>query len=152
MKEPEIENHLTYKEIKSSVENLLPGGRVTPFRVTPFRVTPFQLMGTHHAFSLLQLTFSDFSVENHPTCTSDSVTVRNGDSPGSPIIGRYCGQSVPGPIQSGSNQLVVTFNTNNQGQSRGFYATWNTNTLGKKKKYIFSILNLLFFSVRHFFS
>lgn len=78
----------------------------------------------------ITLTFSDFSVENHPTCTSDSVTVRNGDSPGSPIIGRYCGQSVPGPIQSGSNQLVVTFNTNNQGQSRGFYATWNTNTLG----------------------
>ncbi|NP_445784.3 cubilin precursor [Rattus norvegicus] len=78
----------------------------------------------------ITLTFSDFLLEAHPTCTSDSVTVRNGDSPGSPVIGRYCGQSVPRPIQSGSNQLIVTFNTNNQGQTRGFYATWNTNALG----------------------
>ncbi|XP_051007258.1 cubilin [Acomys russatus] len=79
---------------------------------------------------IITLTFNDFHLENHPTCTSDSVTVRNGGSPGSPIIGRYCGWSVPGPVQSGSNQLVVTFSTNQLGQSRGFYATWNTNTLG----------------------
>lgn len=107
-------------------------------------MAPFQLSVAHCVFSLLQLTFSDFLLEAHPTCTSDSVTVRNGDSPGSPVIGRYCGQSVPRPIQSGSNQLIVTFNTNNQGQTRGFYATWTTNALGKKENIYISSLYLAF--------
>ncbi|XP_035298709.1 cubilin isoform X2 [Cricetulus griseus] len=79
---------------------------------------------------IITLTFSDFHLENEPTCTADTVTIRNGGSPESPIIGRYCGWSVPGPVQSGSNKLVVTFTTNRLGQSRGFYATWNTGTLG----------------------
>lgn len=80
-----------------------------------------------------------------PTCTADSVTVRNGGYPESPIIGRYCGWSIPGPVQSGSNKLLVTFNTNHLGQSRGFYATWSTSTLGKaNKKNPFSILNIYF--------
>ncbi|XP_041486764.1 cubilin isoform X1 [Microtus oregoni] len=79
---------------------------------------------------IITLTFSDFHLEMDPTCTADSVTVRNGGYPESPIIGRYCGWSLPGPVQSGSNKLLVTFNTNHLGQSRGFYATWNTSTLG----------------------
>lgn len=79
---------------------------------------------------IITLTFTDFHLEMHPTCTSDSVTVRNGGYPESPIIGRYCGWSVPGPVQSGSNKLVVTFSTDHQGQSRGFYATWDTSTIG----------------------
>uniref|UniRef100_A0A8C6W9S3 Cubilin n=1 Tax=Nannospalax galili TaxID=1026970 RepID=A0A8C6W9S3_NANGA len=78
----------------------------------------------------ITLTFSDFDIESHSTCAWDAVTVRNGGSPGSPIIGRYCGRTAPGPIHSGSNQLVVTFTTNHLGQSGGFYATWNTQTLG----------------------
>lgn len=109
-------------------------------------MAPLQPKVAHCVFSCLQLTFSDFHLEDHPTCTSDSVTVRNGNSPGSPIIGQYCGWSVPGPLQSGSNQIVVTFNTNNQGQSRGFYATWNTNTLGKEKKYISLYLTFIVIS------
>ncbi|KAK7823854.1 hypothetical protein U0070_020525 [Myodes glareolus] len=79
---------------------------------------------------IITLTFSDFHLEMDPTCTADSVTVRNGGYPESPIIGRYCGWSAPGPVQSGSNKLLVTFNTNHLGQSRGFYATWSTSTLG----------------------
>ena len=58
--------------------------------------------------------------------------MRNGGSPGSPIIGQYCGTSSPGPIQSGSNQLVVIFNSDHSVQNGGFYATWSTQTLGKR--------------------
>ncbi|XP_075408563.1 cubilin [Tenrec ecaudatus] len=78
----------------------------------------------------ISLTFSDFDIESHATCTWDAVTVRNGGSPGSPIIGHYCGQSNPGTIQSGSNQLVVSFNSDYSEQRGGFYATWVTQTLG----------------------
>ncbi|XP_024431584.2 cubilin [Desmodus rotundus] len=78
----------------------------------------------------ITLTFSDFDIEIHATCAWDSVTVRNGGSPGSPIIGQYCGTSSPGPIQSGSNQLVVIFNSDHSVQNGGFYATWSTQTLG----------------------
>ncbi|NP_001072.2 cubilin precursor [Homo sapiens] len=91
-----------------------------------------------HCSSLLEapqghtitLTFSDFDIEPHTTCAWDSVTVRNGGSPESPIIGQYCGNSNPRTIQSGSNQLVVTFNSDHSLQGGGFYATWNTQTLG----------------------
>ncbi|KAF6371602.1 cubilin [Rhinolophus ferrumequinum] len=78
----------------------------------------------------ITLTFSDFDIEAHSTCAWDSVTVRNGGSPGSSIIGQYCGSSNPRPIQSGSNQLVVIFNSDHSVQSGGFYATWSTQTLG----------------------
>uniref|UniRef100_A0A8C0RW72 Cubilin n=1 Tax=Canis lupus familiaris TaxID=9615 RepID=A0A8C0RW72_CANLF len=78
----------------------------------------------------ITLTFSDFDIEDHATCAWDSVSVRNGGSPGSPIIGQYCGTSNPRTIQSGSNQLVVIFNSDHSVQNGGFYATWNTQTLG----------------------
>uniref|UniRef100_A0A674MJW2 CUB domain-containing protein n=1 Tax=Takifugu rubripes TaxID=31033 RepID=A0A674MJW2_TAKRU len=58
---------------------------------------------------VLQLTFSYFNLEPHSTCTWDSVTIFNGGSPGSPVIGQYCGTSSPGSIQSGSNKLAVVF-------------------------------------------
>ncbi|KAM4828885.1 cubilin [Thomomys bottae] len=76
------------------------------------------------------LTFSDFDIEGHSHCAWDSVTVRNGGSPLSPIIGQYCGTSGPGTIHSGSNQLVVIFNSDHSVDGGGFYATWSTETLG----------------------
>ncbi|KAL0627634.1 Cubilin [Plecturocebus cupreus] len=76
------------------------------------------------------LTFSSFDIEPHTTCAWDSVTVRNGGSPESPIIGQYCGNSNPRTIQSGSNQLLLSFNSDHSLEGGGFYATWNTQTLG----------------------
>ncbi|XP_006159809.2 LOW QUALITY PROTEIN: cubilin [Tupaia chinensis] len=78
----------------------------------------------------ITLTFTDFDIESHSACAWDSVTIRNGGSPGSPIIGQYCGNSNPRTIQSGSNQLVVIFNSDQSIQNGGFYATWSTQTLG----------------------
>ncbi|XP_003786834.1 cubilin [Otolemur garnettii] len=78
----------------------------------------------------ITLTFTDFDIEAHSVCSWDSVTVRNGGTPGSPIIGQYCGNSNPRAIQSGSNQLVVIFNSDHSIEGGGFYATWNTQTLG----------------------
>ncbi|XP_053215446.1 cubilin [Podarcis raffonei] len=78
----------------------------------------------------INLTFVDFEIENHRTCRWDSVTILNGGSPSSPVIGRYCGTSSPGTIQSGSNQLLINFNSDHSVQGDGFYATWTADSLG----------------------
>lgn len=80
---------------------------------------------------VLQLTFTAFHIENHPVCKWDSVTILNGGSPGSPVIGRYCGDTSPGTIRSGSNKLVIIFNSDHSVQGGGFYATWTAESLGK---------------------
>uniref|UniRef100_A0A8C8BEW9 Cubilin n=1 Tax=Otus sunia TaxID=257818 RepID=A0A8C8BEW9_9STRI len=78
----------------------------------------------------ITLTFTAFHVENHSLCKWDSVTILNGGSPGSPIIGKYCGNTSPGTIRSGSSKLVVIFNSDHSIQGGGFYATWTAESLG----------------------
>ncbi|XP_001377380.2 cubilin [Monodelphis domestica] len=78
----------------------------------------------------ITLSFTFFDIESHSQCKWDSVTVLNGGSPGSPVVGHYCGARIPRPIQSGSNQLMVIFNSDRSVQQGGFYATWTTQTLG----------------------
>uniref|UniRef100_A0A671NKD0 CUB domain-containing protein n=1 Tax=Sinocyclocheilus anshuiensis TaxID=1608454 RepID=A0A671NKD0_9TELE len=80
------------------------------------------------------LTFTYFEMEEHSQCTWDSVTVFNGASPGSPVIGQYCGHNSPGTIQSGSNKLVVLFLADHTVSRGGFTATWSTDSSGIKKK------------------
>ncbi|XP_069067650.1 cubilin [Pleurodeles waltl] len=78
----------------------------------------------------IALTFTYFDTEYHRVCRWDSVTIRNGGSTGSPIIGQYCGTTSPGTIRSGSNKLVVIFNSDSTLHGGGFYATWTTDSLG----------------------
>ncbi|KAK2531299.1 Cubn [Columba livia] len=78
----------------------------------------------------ITLTFTAFHVEHHSLCKWDSVTILNGGSPGSPVIGKYCGNTSPGTIRSGSSKLVVIFNSDHSVQRGGFYATWTAESLG----------------------
>ncbi|TWW71479.1 Cubilin Precursor [Takifugu flavidus] len=78
----------------------------------------------------ITLTFSYFNLEPHSTCTWDSVTIFNGGSPGSPVIGQYCGTSSPGSIQSGSNKLAVVFLADHSVSRGGFVASWSTDSSG----------------------
>lgn len=77
------------------------------------------------------MTFSYFNLEPHSTCTWDSVTIFNGGSPGSPVIGQYCGTSSPGSIQSGSNKLAVVFLADHSVSRGGFVASWSTDASGQ---------------------
>ncbi|XP_068094350.1 cubilin [Hyperolius riggenbachi] len=79
---------------------------------------------------IITLSFAYFNVEYHPVCLWDSVSIVNGGSPGSPLIGQYCGTSSPGTVQSGSNKLLVIFNANHTIHGGGFYANWTTDTTG----------------------
>ncbi|XP_013797015.2 cubilin [Apteryx mantelli] len=78
----------------------------------------------------ITLTFIAFHLESHALCKWDSVTILNGGSPGSPVIGQYCGNTSPGTIRSGSSKLVVIFNSDHSVQGGGFYATWAAESLG----------------------
>lgn len=86
-------------------------------------------LGSHSAV-LLQLTFSYFNLEPHSTCGWDSVTIFNGGSPGSPVIGQYCGTTSPGTIQSGSNKLAVVFLADHSVSRGGFMASWSADSSG----------------------
>ncbi|XP_029134023.2 cubilin [Labrus bergylta] len=78
----------------------------------------------------ITLTFSYFNVEDHSKCTWDSVTIFNGGSPGSPIIGQYCGATSPGTIKSGSNKLAVVFLADHSVSRGGFVASWSSDSSG----------------------
>ncbi|KAG7279658.1 hypothetical protein CRUP_025761 [Coryphaenoides rupestris] len=62
----------------------------------------------------ITLTFTYFNLESHTQCRWDSLTIFNGGSPGSPLIGQYCGVSSPGAVQSGSNKLALNFPANSE--------------------------------------
>uniref|UniRef100_A0A671XF34 Cubilin n=1 Tax=Sparus aurata TaxID=8175 RepID=A0A671XF34_SPAAU len=78
----------------------------------------------------ITLTFSYFNLEPHSKCEWDSVTIFNGGSPGSPIIGQYCGTTSPGVIQSGSNKLAVVFLADHSVSKGGFMASWSADSSG----------------------
>lgn len=78
----------------------------------------------------ITLTFTYFNLEAHSTCGWDSVTIFNGGSPGSPVIGQYCGTTSPGTVQSGSNKLAVVFLADHSVSRGGFVATWSADSSG----------------------
>ncbi|XP_071062991.1 LOW QUALITY PROTEIN: cubilin [Pseudochaenichthys georgianus] len=78
----------------------------------------------------IKLTFSYFNLEPHSQCGWDSVTIFNGGSPGSPVIGQYCGTTSPGTIQSGSNKVAVVFLADHSVSRGGFRATWSADSSG----------------------
>ncbi|KAK9396207.1 cubilin [Crotalus adamanteus] len=78
----------------------------------------------------INLTFVAFKMEIRRNCMRTSVTILNGGSPISPVIGQYCGTTSPGTIQSGSNKMLIHFHSNHSGQGDGFNATWTADSLG----------------------
>ena len=68
----------------------------------------------------VRLTFARFNLEASNSCQNDYVLIRNGHAPDSPILGRYCGSSLPSPIVASNNIVSVQFVTNSINQLSGF--------------------------------
>ena len=68
----------------------------------------------------LQLTFSRFKTES----CCDYVSVYNGGSTSSRLLGKFSGNSVPQPITSTSTQLYVRFTTDGSVIKSGFVARY----------------------------
>ncbi|XP_061400318.1 cubilin homolog [Musca vetustissima] len=70
----------------------------------------------------IELRVQNFTLE--PDCTGDSLEIRNGKLPTSPLIGRYCGQDIPSRIPSFGNSLYLRFITDNSVSGPGFHISW----------------------------
>ncbi len=83
------------------------------------------------------------SLESDHSCRYDYVEVRDGDSPKSPVIGRYCGDESPLPIRSSGNSLHIRFVSDGYNNYDGFFATFQE-VSGTKNQ---SIIYLLFYFI-----
>lgn len=70
------------------------------------------------------------SLEFHHSCRYDFVEVRDGDSIRSRVIGRFCGNNRPPPIQSSGNSLHLLFVSDGYKNFDGFFATFQESSGG----------------------
>jgi len=75
---------------------------------------------------LVNLTFVDFSTRNFPTRNRDKVLVYDGDIHGKLLL-NHSGNSIPPPVISSSNKLMVSFEVGNHDlRAKGFKAIYST--------------------------
>ena len=70
--------------------------------------------------AILELAFASFNTYS----SADCLTVYDGDSPSSPLIGRFSGSSLPATITSTSNKLYVRFISDGSDNDFGFRASY----------------------------
>ncbi|XP_059169376.1 mucin-like protein [Physella acuta] len=68
---------------------------------------------------VLTISFSDMDIENGVACPYDSLKVYNGSSSSYPLVGSYCGSSLPKSISSSSG-LYLDFTSDGLISGRGF--------------------------------
>ncbi|XP_062951927.1 ovochymase-2 [Cynocephalus volans] len=71
---------------------------------------------------LIKLSFQSLEIEESGDCTSDYVTVHS-DVERKKEIARLCGYDVPTPVLSSSGAMLISFQSDGNGTSRGFQAT-----------------------------
>ena len=74
------------------------------------------------------LKFQSFEIENHDNCVYDYLEIRDGHEATSPLIGVYCGYTVPDDIKSSSNKMWIKFVSDNSVQKAGFSAIFMNGT------------------------
>ncbi|XP_029354530.1 inactive serine protease PAMR1 [Echeneis naucrates] len=82
--------------------------------------------------SSIELRFSRLSLEADHNCRYDYVEVRDGDSLGSPVIGRFCGDQPPPPIKSSGNFLHILFTSDGYNNFDGFVLTFQESSVTSK--------------------
>ncbi|XP_061178089.1 cubilin-like [Saccostrea echinata] len=80
--------------------------------------------------SVITLTFSAFDLEGSSNCIYDYLTVYDGGSMQSPLLGRFCGPQIPGPLSSTQNMMTVRFVTDGSTHNTGFQASYTSTAAG----------------------
>ncbi|XP_027467579.1 procollagen C-endopeptidase enhancer 1 [Zalophus californianus] len=76
---------------------------------------------------VISLTFGKFDLEPDTYCRYDSVSVFNGAvSDDAKRLGKFCGDTAPGPISSEGNELLVQFVSDLSVTADGFSASYKT--------------------------
>ncbi|KAL3836256.1 hypothetical protein ACJMK2_021695 [Sinanodonta woodiana] len=73
---------------------------------------------------VVDLKFLEFDLETHSTCNYDYVDIRDGSDLNARLIGRYCGNVVPGFIRSTGNSMIINFISDSSVTSKGFQAAY----------------------------
>ena len=69
---------------------------------------------------MIELFFYSFNTESQV----DYLSVYDGDSTSSPLIGQFSGSSLPAPMTSSSTKLYLRFTSDRAGTSSGFVARY----------------------------
>ncbi|XP_060505326.1 procollagen C-endopeptidase enhancer 1 isoform X1 [Panthera onca] len=84
---------------------------------------------------VISLTFGKFDLEPDTYCRYDSVSVFNGAvSDDAKRLGKFCGDTAPGPISSEGNELLVQFVSDLSVTADGFSASYKTLPRGAAKE------------------
>ena len=85
----------------------------------------------HAAFNLQQ------------SCQSaDYIQVRNGPSKTAPLIGTFCGTTIPNPIRSSENHLYIRFHSDSSAHGTGTMMSWTSQHRCNEIDNLFNIINL----------
>ncbi|XP_050336908.1 cubilin homolog [Bactrocera neohumeralis] len=91
----------------------------------------------------IELVVQNFSVETtSEICNDDYLEIRNGKSSTSPLIGKFCGSTIPARLPSFTNYLYLHFVSDSYISDKGFFITWQqteTGCGGKLNSYTGSI-------------
>jgi len=74
----------------------------------------------------IALTFLTFQLEGGVDCSYDSVEIHDGNLPNSPLVGRYCGRTLPPTYLSRGNTLLVSFKSDESVAFGGFAVKYET--------------------------
>jgi hypothetical protein len=74
----------------------------------------------HDSITSITLSFSRFDTESG----ADSVSIYNGETTDSPLIGHFSGHSIPPEIVSNGNKMLIVFRTNASVNESGWLAEW----------------------------
>ena len=71
----------------------------------------------------IELTFQDFNLEFHSSCTYDTLKIYNGEERKDTLLGSFCGDNIPSPVYASKGQMVVKFVSDGTMTARGFNIT-----------------------------
>ncbi|KAK3591496.1 hypothetical protein CHS0354_031603 [Potamilus streckersoni] len=75
------------------------------------------------AGKVLSIEFAHFDLEHHGQCLWDHLSVYNGDSDSSPLVGTFCGTDLPSSVVSSTNSIFVKFVSDSFTSNSGFQCT-----------------------------
>ena len=81
-------------------------------------------------------------MEESPDCSHDSLTIYDGDSDESPVLGTYCGTEAPSFVASTGSNATAVFRTDSNNTSTGykFYIEFTEGISSSFRFFISSVL------------
>lgn len=75
---------------------------------------------------VINATFERFEMDETQECTRDFLQIHDGKTTAAPLIGRYCGRTLPkgGNIVSTHDSLYIWFRLDSQSNNKGFTLNW----------------------------